>query len=372
MFEDIRPYEDSEYKEAIEKLFETDALMNVINQYLPELSIQEIKSLLSSFNSIKEFQQGMVCRMIDALINKTIKEFTHNGLDAMDKDSAYLLISNHRDIVSDSALVSFSLNEKGFETTEIAIGSNLLRESWIKSLVRLNKSFIVKRDVPKQDVLNESKHLSAYIAHTIKEKVQTIWIAQREGRAKDGDDKTSPGLLKMFGLISDGNLLDHLISLNITPITLAYEYDPTDHLKLKELLCKAEGDTYVKEEGEDERSMMMGIQGPKGNVHLQYGEPINNKIAGFRDIKNRNELLKKIATLIDGEIYKNYKLWNSNYVAYDLLNASNKYESFYRTNGKEEFVNYMNSKLVGYENNKLAKEIFLKMYANPVINKLGE
>jgi 1-acyl-sn-glycerol-3-phosphate acyltransferase len=367
-YEDIRPYNDNEYKAAIEELFDIQPLMETIYRNFPELSENEVKDLLLSFNGLQEFQSNIVCRVIQNGIDSTMKAFSFDGLIQLGKNSSHIFITNHRDIVVDSALINYCLDITGNDTCEIAIGSNLLAQPWVKSLVRLNKSFIVKRNIPKQEILAASKTLSSYINYTINEKKQSIWIAQREGRAKDGFDKTNPGVLKMFALNADGNLLDYLINLNITPVSLSYEYDPCDDLKIQELLDKEDGKEYVKSENEDNEHMMLGIQGSKGNVHLQFGTPINEEIKKFSDIKNRNELLKKIAKVIDREIYKNYKLWNSNYVAYDLLNSSNKYANKYSENGKEMFIGYMNKKLKNFSGNERAKNIFLQMYANPVIN----
>ncbi len=367
-FEDIRPYNDNEYRKIIQELFEVEPLMATIDNYLEDLTMSEIKEMLLSFDSIQEFQSKMVCRFIAMILQRSVTNFSFDGLLNLNKEKSHLLISNHRDIVLDSALINYCLNEEGYNTSEIAIGSNLLSEDWIKKLVRINKSFIVKRNIPKEEMLPSSQNLSAYISHTLKDKEQSIWIAQREGRAKDGFDKTNPGLLKMFGMASEGNLLDHLISLNITPVSLAYELDPCDVFKVPELLKKAAGESYVKAKGEDEKNMLFGIQGNKGNVHIQFGSPINDKIKAFADIKNRNQLLKGVAEVIDKEIYQNYNLWNSNYVAYDLLHSSTKYVDKYDENGKEKFQDYMSEKLKDFVGNKEAQEIFLKMYANPTIN----
>lgn len=367
-FEDIRPYNDDEYHQVVETLFKVTPLMDVVNAYLPELASGELEKILLSFKSINEFQSKMVCRVIDSVLTSSVKNFSYGGLDKIAKDSAPLFITNHRDIVLDSALINYCLNDGGHNTSEIAIGSNLLSEPWIKELVRINKSFIVKRNIPKQEMLASSQNLSAYINYTLKEKKQSIWIAQREGRAKDGFDKTAPGLLKMFGMASEGNILDHLISLNITPVSLAYELDPCAGLKVPELLKTSMGEEYVKAKGEDERSMGLGIRGDKGNVHIQFGTSINDKIKGLSHIKNRNELLKNIAAIIDKEIYQNYHLWNSNYVAYDLLHSSKKYVDKYDEGGKEKFEDYMNEKLGDLKGNAAAEKIFLLMYANPVLN----
>ncbi len=367
-FEDIRPYTDNEYHQIITELFEVEPLMATIHNYLEDLTMPEIKEMLLSFDTIQEFQSKMVCRFISIIIERSVNNFSYDGVLDLNKDESHLLLSNHRDIVLDSALLNYCLNDRGYDTSEIAIGSNLLSEEWIKKLVRINKSFIVKRNIPKQEMLPSSQKLSAYIDYTLKEKNQSIWIAQREGRAKDGFDKTNPGLLKMFGMAAKDNLLDHLISLNITPVSIAYELDPCDLFKVTELLKKAAGEEYVKLKGEDEKNMLLGIQGNKGNVHFKFGSPINEKIKAFTEVKNRNQLLKSVAEVLDKEIYQNYRLWNSNYVAYDLLHSSNKYLDKYDANGKEKFQDYMSEKLKGLEGNKDAESIFLKMYANPTIN----
>ncbi len=367
-FEDIRPYNDDEYHQVVKSLFEVTPLMDVVNAYLPELASGELEELLLSFKTINEFQAKMVCRVIDRILKTAVANFSYNGLDKIAKDSSPLYLTNHRDIVLDSALVNYCLNDGGHHTSEIAIGSNLLSEEWIRKLVRINKSFIVKRNIPKQEMLASSQNLSAYINHTLKEKKQSIWIAQREGRAKDGFDKTAPGLLKMFGMAADGNLLEHLISLNITPVSISYELDPCDGLKIPELLKKAAGEEYVKAKGEDEMNMGLGIRGFKGNVHLEFGTSINERIKALSHIKNRNELLKNIAAIIDKEIYQNYHLWNSNYVAYDLLHTTTKYVDKYTEDGKEKFEIYMVEKLGSLNGNAEAEKIFLLMYANPVLN----
>jgi len=367
-FEDIRPYNDDEYHQIVKELFDVKPLMDVIVNYLPELSVAEIQELLLSFDTIQEFQSKMVCRIIDRMLLSCVDKFSYGGISELDKDTSRLFITNHRDIVLDSALINYCLNDSGNNTSEIAIGDNLLSKEWVKKLVRINKSFIVKRNIPKQEMLASSQNLSAYINYTIKEKKQSIWIAQREGRAKDGFDKTTPGLLKMFGMAADGNLLDHLISLNITPVSLAYELDPCDGLKVPELLKKAAGEEYVKAKDEDEMNMALGIKGKKGNIHIQFGTPINDQIKELSHIKNRNELLKNIAGIIDKQIYTNYHLLNSNYVAYDVLHSSNKYENKYDEGGKEKFKTYMSEKLGDLMGNAAAKKIFLLMYANPVLN----
>ncbi|MDF1673022.1 MAG: 1-acyl-sn-glycerol-3-phosphate acyltransferase [Vicingaceae bacterium] len=369
-FEDIRPYNDDEYHQVVNELLEVAPLQKAIKYYLPTLSFNEVKQLLNSFNTVQEFQSDMACRLVQAIIDDSIEDFSYDGVLALDKDKTFLLMSNHRDIVLDSALINYCLNDRKRDTCEIAIGSNLLREPWVKKLVRLNKSFIVKRNVPKHDMLDASKTLSSYIKYALHDKKQSVWIAQREGRAKDGNDKTNPGLLKMFGLTNEGDLLDYIISLNITPVSISYEKDPCDYLKIPELLAKERGEKYEKFDGEDDMHMALGMKGDKGRVHVQFTKPINIEIEKLRIIKNRNELLKGIADVIDKTIYEYYKLWDTNFIAYDLLRNSSEYKDKYTDITKDEFIFYMKEKLKKYEGSSDAKRLFLSMYANPLINRL--
>lgn len=369
-FENIRAYRDDEYQSIIKKLLEVEVLMETIHSYLPELTMDEIKEKLLSFSTIQQFQNEMVCWVIDRILTTSSDGITFKGITELNPNISNLFISNHRDIVLDSALINYALNERKKNTSEIAIGSNLLSLPWVKDLVRLNKSFIVRRNVPKQEVIEASKNLSAYINYTLKEKKQDIWIAQREGRAKDGFDKTTPGLLKMFGMCSNGNLLEHLLSLYITPVAISYEYDPCDYLKIPELLKKHQGEEYIKAPNEDNQHMVLGIKGYKGNIHIHFGRPINDEIEHLAHITNKNELLKQIAEIIDKRIYTNYHLFPTNYIAYDWLNESNTFENQYTKEEKTKFESYTVKRLENFKGNDLAKEIFLKMYANPVMNKL--
>ncbi len=370
-FDDIRCYNDDEYHKVVTELLQEEPFVKAIQFYMPDLTIEELTLKLSSFNTIQDFQSVMAFGVIRGIIKHSVDEFSYDGVNDLDPEKSYLLMSNHRDIVLDSTFVNYCLNDQQYNTCEIAIGSNLLSRPWIEKLVRLNKSFIVKRNLPKHDMLEASKTLSAYIKHTLQNKKQSVWIAQREGRAKDGNDKTTPGLLKMFGMSKEADLLDYIKSLNITPISISYEVDPCDHLKIPELLAKEKEEAYVKTDGEDDMHMLLGIQGHKGRVHVQFTTPINEEIEKLRDIKNRNELLKEVALVIDRSIYRSYKLWDSNYVAYDLLNNSTQFEASYTEESKAKFVKYINSRLEKYQGNDNAKKLFLQMYANPVVNKLA-
>jgi len=369
-FEDIRPFKDSEYLEKISLLINEENFLESIHVYYPELNNNDIKDRLLSYTSIREFQRKMVCDVVERIKDKSIDEFTLEGFENLDIHKNYLFISNHRDIVLDSALINYGLFHYLLETSEIAIGSNLLSEDWIKNLVRLNKSFIVKRDIPKQELLPSSKQLSEYIKFTLREKKENIWIAQKEGRAKDGNDYTNPGLLKMLAMASEENILDYLISLSIVPISLSYQYDPCDLLKIPEQIAKHNNLTYTKFKGEDALHMATGIQGNKGNVKIVVGKCINDELIKLKELKNRNELLKTVAHIIDKEIHNNYQLWDTNYVAYDLLNDIDTYKNCYSNFEKDEFKKYIQQQINAFQDKKLAEKIILTMYANPVINKI--
>jgi len=371
-FDDIRCYDDNEYQDVAKRLVKEPILLYGIQKYHPELSIDNIKDMLLSYQNIYEFQYDMVRRSLERVVENTITELSSDGFTSLNGKSRYTFISNHRDIVLDSGLINYLLiKEVGFAGCEIAIGSNLLKNPIVKDIVRLNRSFMVKRNLPNQEMIDASKQLSAYIQHVLNNKHVSVWIAQREGRAKDGNDITNPGLLKMFCFSAEGNLLDHLLQMDIVPVSISYEYDPCDAMKLPDLIAKANGTTYDKKPGEDNLHMATGIDGFKGNVSINFCETINNKIKGLTEIKNRNELLKNVAEVIDREIHTKYHLWPNNYIAFDLLNNTNQYSSKHTVEEKQLFIDYMNKKMdgVGLKGDQQAVQLFYEMYANPVVNK---
>jgi hypothetical protein len=372
-FEDIRPYNDSEYQSVIQKLLQQPAFIGALDHYFPDLDQETLKQILLSCRGIRDFQQKIISSVVESIVAQSMTDLSFAGIENLPAGQAHLFMSNHRDIVLDSAFLNYGLNKAGLDTSQIAIGSNLLGIDWVKDLVRINKSFIVKRSLSKLEMLEASRKLSAYIDHVITEKKESVWIAQREGRSKDGDDRTNPGLLKMFGLGTDKDLLQHLIDLHIIPVSISYEYDPCDFLKIPELLAKSKGEAYTKASNEDVKHMLGGIQGFKGRAQLTFGSGINEQLSALFEIKNRNEQLRAVAKVIDREIFKNYRLWPSNYIAADLLSASHKFSRFYSQEDKAAFIAYMEPRLSGFADHfDAAREIFLRMYANPLFNHLAE
>lgn len=371
-FDDIRCYNDNEYQNVAKRLVKEEVLLHGIQKYHPELSLDQIKDMLLSYQTINQFQYDMVRRTLERVVERTVTNLTYDGFFDLNGKDRYTFVSNHRDIVLDSGLINYQLiKEIGFTGCEIAIGSNLLKNPIVRDIVRLNKSFMVKRNLPNQEMIEASKQLSNYIQFVLNNKKESVWIAQREGRAKDGNDVTNPGVLKMFCFSANGDLLEHIKQMDIIPVALSYEYNPCDAIMLPDLIAKANGVPYEKKQGEDVLHMATGIDGFKGNVNIFFCPPINDKLSELKEVKNRNELLKKIAEIIDKEIQTNYHLWPNNYIAFDLLNETNKYTVNYSEAEKQQFISYMNKQLtsVGLQNNAQANSIFLEMYANPVVNK---
>tara|TARA_R110002049_G_scaffold209020_2_gene379588 strand:+ start:6677 stop:7816 length:1140 start_codon:yes stop_codon:yes gene_type:complete len=372
-FEDIRPLHDNEVKDGIARLLNVKEFRGMVEYaFQGKVPFEQIEQQLKQIETVKQFQSGLITKMLGFVIAKTSESFTYSGLENIEKGKAYLFLSTHRDIVLDSALMNLVLNDNDYDTARIAIGDNLVKEPWINDLVRLNKSFIVKRGKQGKDKVMASMQLSKYIAHSIISDNESVWIAQREGRTKDGIDKTQPGLIKMLSIAGRKNPVEHLRQLNIVPVTISYEYNPCAGMLLPELLAKSEEREYVKGPMEDLISMMKGIEGKKGKIHLNFGKPLNqwsNDLVGVVEEKFVNQ----IVDLVDREVYDTFKLFPTNFIACDLLNENTKWVEKYSDEEKATFEKVMNSQLGAAEGDpdKL-KQIYLKMYANPVIKRMEE
>jgi len=369
-FDEIRPYRDEEVKEKIKKLLDEEQFAQVVSYVNPDTPFEQLKEAMLKMESVKAFQSNIIVPMVERLIDKTTNGLDFEGLEKLEKDKAYLFVSTHRDIVLDSAFMNYILLKQGFETAEIAIGDNLMKVPWIVDLVKLNKTFIVKRNVPKVAKVEASIELSDYINDRIRKQGNSIWIAQRSGRSKDGNDETNPSLIKMFNLKGEEtNPLDNLVNLNIVPVAISYEYNPCDVLTIPELMTVAKGARYEKAPMEDMIHMARGIEGDKGRVVVSFGRPLATFKAKLEDIKNRNQLMGAVADTIDAEIHRAYHLMPSNYIAWDLLHDSDKHKEEYKAEEKAGFQTYMESRITEVEGdtNKV-RQTFLSMYANPVEN----
>ncbi|NOU60041.1 1-acyl-sn-glycerol-3-phosphate acyltransferase [Marinifilum caeruleilacunae] len=373
-FDDIRPYNDSEVVEVINRLIQEEAFIKFAQQLFPGFSKEMIEKALSEVKSIKEFQGNFIIRLAQHIIDNTTKGITIDGLENLDPKQSYLFISDHRDIILDSALLNVMLHHNGFETTEIAIGSNLLIQPWIADLVKLNKSFVVNRNVTVRQMLESSKQLSNYINFALNTKKSSIWIAQREGRTKDGDDRTQQSLLKMLQMSGGREFCAHFKNLRIVPVAISYEYEPCDAMKTLEVHLKETESGYQKTAKDDLRSMIRGMINEKGRVHFNIGKPIDHMLDTIEEMDESKDKYKALADLIDYRIHKNYKLWPDNYIAYDIVNGSKEFLDKYTIEEKELFLKHMEKKMATIEDRsedtERLRQIFFEIYANPVKNRL--
>ncbi len=370
-YDDIRPYCDSEVPEVIERLIKNDDFLKFALQLFPDLSREKIEGSLSQVKSVDDFQSMFIVPLANNVIKNTTKGISIEGLDKLDHNESYLFISDHRDIILDSALLNILLYQNDFSTTEIAIGSNLLIKPWISDLVKLNKSFVVKRNSSVRDMLVNSNHLSSYIGHAINKKKSSVWIAQREGRTKDGDDRTQQSLLKMLQMGGNKTFAEHFKALRIVPVAISYEYEPCDALKSRELFLKETEEGYKKTPKDDLLSMLKGLINEKGRVHFRVGKPISKMLDVIEEMDDSRDKFKALADLIDYKIHKNFKLWPDNYIAFDILNKTDEYRAKYTDEEKELFLKHMDKKLGTVEgDHERLKEIFFEIYANPVKNQI--
>lgn len=366
-FDTIRPYTGNEITAATERLSNSEEFLAVFSG-LTKIKPETIIAFLRSIHTPEEFQSKFFGPAIQAVINNTSDGVTVTGLENLQPDTSYLFISNHRDIILDSAILNLILRNNGLKYTQAAIGSNLLVNEWVTDLVKLNSCFIIERDIPVREMIVSSALRSKYIRGTILEGKNSIWIAQREGRTKNGDDKTQPSLLKMFKMSGPKDFVENFKELRIVPVSISYEWEPCDDLKTSELYTKTVSE-YVKTPEEDMRSMQTGLGVYKGRINFGIDKPITTELETIAGLPSNGERLSALAQLIDTKIYKNFKLWPNNYIAYDLLHSVNKYTRFYNEKEKENFIRIMTQKVDRIEGNRsLLNNIFLEIYATPVRN----
>ncbi|MEF9931773.1 MAG: 1-acyl-sn-glycerol-3-phosphate acyltransferase [Bacteroidales bacterium] len=368
-FEDIRPYIDTEVSPALERIANNPLLIDISSYLFPGKGECYFKDLLLSCNTIDDFQNKVMAVVVKKILSDTAKTLTSGGLESIDNGKKYLIISNHRDIVLDSAIIQIILHDKGIQTTEIAVGDNLITSPFIEDIARTNKMIKVVRSTSPREVYTTSQVLSQYIRYNVSSRKSSIWIAQRNGRTKDGADVTEQGLLKMLDMSGDGDFVKDFEELCILPVSISYEYEPCDLLKTVEL-CISKRKKYVKSKNEDLNSILTGIMQFKGNIHIEFNEPISLSEIEFAAQFDKNERFKALAASIDYKINSGYKLWKNNYIAYDILNNTEEYANLYSCADKQSFISYMKFKLQATEGNEHEmEEIFLAIYANPIINK---
>ncbi len=370
-FENLRPYYDHEAPEAMKRMVSYDTYYQAMAYLWPQISKEEALEKGLQTKSPYEFQTKFMSEAIWKIVNSTSDGLTWSGLDKLDRNKSYLFIANHRDILLDSAILQIILDKEDFETSEITFGSNLMEKGFITDFGRMNRMFTVKREGTVKELYDISCQLSAYIRHVIVDKNTSVWIAQRNGRTKDGNDLTQTGLLKMLNISGQKNFIENFKELNIVPLTISFEYEPCDDLKVQEAYLSSLHTKYVKAPGEDLNSILTGIKQPKGKIHLAFGKPIQEELLMIDKAPNDNEKIKLLVASIDKQIHLNYKLNAVNYIAYDLLNDTNVFENNYTTLEKENFMAYMHTKTKDLKGEpEILKNLFMTLYANSIVNKL--
>lgn len=376
IFDSIRPYSNVELPAAFERLRQNKQFLNVLSTVYPLLPKEVLRERLRSFTDNFDFQKTMIYPFLQYLESTLTKGIDFVGIERLETGKNYVYVSNHRDIILDSAFLCAKLIEIGRDTVEIAIGDNLLIFPWIEDLVRVNKSFIVRRSPGAKQMLESSRLLAQYMRYTVNEKGQSVWIAQREGRAKDADDKTQESLLKMFNMCGEGSFAENLSALHICPLSISYEYDPCDYLKAKEFQMKRDNPEYKKTPQDDLLNMKTGVMGYKGKVVYTVAGEISSAIQELSThFTNRNELVSATAKLIDKHIYKNYSLFAVNKIAFDLLNQTATYAGEYSLMEKLDFEKYLGKQIekIDIENKDIDFLMIklLEMYANPLKNAVS-
>jgi len=369
-FDAIRPFYDAEVNEAIVSSIHHPMMKALMNFSFPEVEDSVWEEQLKKTHSIRDFQCNFIYNSVQRVLEKTSDGLTTSGFEKLEKNTSYLFISNHRDILLDTSLLNASLFEHRLVMTASAIGDNLVTKSFIKILAKLNRNFLVQRGLTPREMLESSKLLSEYIGQLLLRENRSVWIAQREGRTKDGNDATNPGVLKMLGMGSDEqDLMDYFKKIKIVPVSISYEYDPTDALKMPQILAEANQEIYIKDKNEDFITLMRGVLGPKRRIHIHVGDVINKEMDAIKDeFDNSNKQIQALAQVIDDSILSTYRLWPTNYIAYDIVNQTNTYSHLYSENERSLFERRLEMRID--HNNPLVLQSFLAMYANPVVNKL--
>lgn len=375
LFDDIRPFNPDELPAVFDRLLADRQFLSVLAYIYPGVPVEAIAAKMHSCTDNLDFQKKFCYGFLVKLLESASTGCDMNA-EALDTARRYTFVSNHRDIVLDSALLDKLLIDAHFDTTcEIAIGDNLLSLPWVKDLVRVNKSFIVERSLPPRQLLLASKKLSEYMHYAVAEKHENIWIAQREGRAKDSDDRTQPAILKMMAMGGEGTVIERLTALHIVPLAISYEFDPCDYLKAQEFQQKRDIEGFRKSKEDDIVSMRTGIMGYKGRIHYHCAPCIDDYLRSLDPEMPKGELFDTVAAHIDAEIHRHYRLYPNNYIALDLLNGSHDHADRYTAEQEAAFEQYLAAQMkkisLPHPDTDYLRERMLTMYANPAKNQLA-
>ena len=368
-FDLIRPFYDAEINEGIRSSVNHPMMKALMNFTFPTVADEVWKEQLLKTHSIRDFQCNFIYQSIQKVLEKSSDGLSTSGFEKLQKNTAYLFISNHRDIILDTSLLNAALFEHGLVMTASAIGDNLVKKAFLLTLAKLNRNFLVQRGLSPRELLQSSKLMSAYIGQLLLRENRSVWIAQREGRTKDGNDTTHPGVLKMLAMASDEpQLMDYFKKIKVVPVSISYEYDPTDALKMPQLKAEANNEIYIKEKNEDFMTLLSGIMGQKKRIHIHVGDVLDAELDAIQtEFDNSNKQIQAVAQAIDDSILTTYKLWPTNYIAYDLLHGTTTYAMQYTDIEKAVFERRLEKRIDAQS--EFEVQGILAMYANPVVNK---
>ncbi len=376
-FDDIKPFDDHQFHDKIASIVREPGFEHAVRYVMPDVNYREFVERLLNVKTQMDFQTRIMGPFLELLVARTTDGLTFSGADNIAAEQAHTFITNHRDIVLDASFLNLCFIRNNKPITQVAIGNNLLIFDWITDLVKLNRSFIVKRDTGVREALEAAKHLSAYIHYVISSMKESVWIAQREGRAKDSNDKTQESVIKMLSLAGNGDSKTNILELNIVPVAISYEYDPNDYLKAREFLLRRRDPNFKKSQRDDLFSMETGILKHKGRVHFHVGKCINTEIEKC-DCDNRAQMVRNTCDIIDRTIHCGYRIFPCNYIAYDELESSDRHSKYYTAADLESFNNYIEHQLakvdvtdITPEEHSFMRRMMLTMYSNPLRNQLA-
>jgi 1-acyl-sn-glycerol-3-phosphate acyltransferase len=369
-YDHIRPYLDGEVNKALSAIKRHPIIKALLSFSLPHLSEEAQIEKMLACQSIHDFQTGIIYKGVQNILEQTSDGLTTSGFEKLKKGESYLFVSNHRDIILDTSLLNVALYDNDLIMTASAIGDNLVQKPVFFELSKLNRNFLVQRSLSPRDMLISSRLLSQYIRKNVTDDNRSVWLAQREGRTKNGFDETQQGVLKMLALGAHKGeaTLDYFKQIKIVPVAISYEFDPTDKIKMPELMAKYYEKEYIKSSNEDFNSILKGLTGQKKRIHIAIGDVLDSELDAIKVSKlPQNKQLQELSQVINDKIYDLYKLWPSKYIAYDLLHQTTRYAGEYTENEKRQFERRIDRRVEPY--NHIALKNFLLMYANPVINK---
>lgn len=377
-FSDICPYDDDIFHDKVEQLVKEPGFLHAVGYCMPADAVPHLVEEMLKITNKHDFQSMIMMPFVEMIAKTTTSGITMGGIKNYNASRTYTYMTNHRDIVLDASFLNLAFLRNGLPTSEVAIGNNLLAMEWIETLVRLNKSFVVKRDTGIREALLAAKQLSAYIRHALLEKHESVWIAQREGRAKDSSDTTQDSLVKMLALGGqNGSFMDNIKEINIMPVSISYEYDPNDYLKAKEFLMKRRDPHFRKSQRDDLFSMETGLLQFKGKVHFQLTPRINARIDEIGNFNDNNTSARYVSRIIDNAIHRNYEIFPINYIAFDELENTKRFATKYSAEEHEGFLDYVHKQIermdvadMTADEYAYVYQLLLTMYANPLRNKL--